>query len=301
MPPDHLIARLAATQEGYVSHAQLLALGLTREAIRHRAARGRLIRVHRGVYAVGFVNRGFAGKAHAAQLATGRTALVSHWPAAVTWHMLPPKDGPIHLTRMSRNARSRPGIVVHAAKLPPEDRAVRRGLAVTSPARTLLDLAETEDEKTLERAFGQAEIDRLITVELLESALSRWTGRRGVPVLRDLLDDGSAGLGGTRSWLETRFVPLVRKSGLPLPELNVFMHGVQVDALWRQQRVVVELDSRRFHHTSTRFEADRARDAQLAAHGFVTLRFTYRRVTREAFAVIAELSAALRHRERAAA
>ncbi len=300
MHPDAVLAAHASRQDGVVSREQAPASGLTPGLIRHRLATGHIHLLHRTVYAVGHEAVSGRGQARAALLAIGPGSVASHRWAASLQGMLPAPRGPVHVTR-ERKARSRPGIVVHKAKLPQEDRAARQGLALTSPARTLLDLAETEDENTIERALGQAEVDRLISFELLESALQRWTGRRGVPVLRDLLDDGSAGLGGTLSWLETHFVPLVRKAALPLPELNVFVHGLQVDALWRRQRVVVELDSRRFHHTATRFERDRARDASLAAHGFVTLRFTYRRVMREAFAVIAELSAALRHRELAAA
>ena len=96
--------------------------------------------------------------------------------------------------------------------------------------------------------------------------------------------------------LEDLFVSLVTGAGLPRPVLNALVLGVEVDVLFPRERVIVELDGRRFHDTDQRFEADRARDARLVAAGYVVLRFTYRRLREEPLAVIAELAAALSRR-----
>ena len=295
VPPDALIARLAERQRGVVSHAQLLRMGLSRAAVHHRVKTGRLVRLHRGVYAVGGAALDWLGRATAACLAGGDHAHLSHVAAAGLYGLLPPAEGPVHLTRPSGSARSQPGMKVHVAKLPPEDRARRENLAVTSPARVLLDLAETEPEATVARALGEAEVRKLVTRRLLTGAFPRWTGRRGLKMLVDLVDDG--GLGGTRSPLEDAFIPLLRQARLPLPALNAYVHGLQVVAVWHRQRVVVEFDGRRYHDTDSRFESDRARDTHLAAHGFLCMRFTYRRVKRDGYVVIAELAAALARRE----
>ncbi|MGI8624837.1 MAG: AbiEi antitoxin N-terminal domain-containing protein [Solirubrobacteraceae bacterium] len=295
MLPDALVARLAERQRGCVTHAQLLQLGLSRAAIHHRVRQGRLIRLHRGVYAVGHSALDWLGRVQAAWLAVGDKGLISHRAAAAVWRMLPEPDGAIDVTRPSGSARSAPGIRIHVCKLGPDARALRQDLPLTSPARTLLDLAETEPEATVARALGEAEVRRLVTRPVIASALPCWRGRRGLATLRDLIDDGTP-TGGTRSALEDLFLPLLRRARLPLPALNVYVQGLQVDAVWRGERVTVELDGRRYHDTDTRYESDRARDSHLAAHGFLVLRFTYRRLERDGLAVVAELAAVLARR-----
>ncbi len=170
---------------------------------------------------------------------------------------------------------------------------MRRGIRLTSPQRVLLELAATESEPTVARALGQAEVLRIVSRPGVLRSLERWRGHRGVRVLRDLIGD-DLDPEPTMSFLEDVFLPLVKRAGLPPPRTNLRLHGMRVDAYWPEAGVVVELDSRGFHDTPTAFESDRARDSLLAAHGLVPMRFTHRRVTREPFVVVAELSCAVR-------
>lgn len=292
MPSDADIARLAQGQYGNVATWQLRGRGFSMEAIRHRADTGRLVRRYRGVYAFGYERKDFLSRASAAQLAAGRSACLAGTAAAAVYGALSEPAGPVHLIRPT-HARARPGMVVREVRLDAAEVWFRRNLPVTSPARTLLDLAESAPEQAVVRAYNELQVLELLTRAHLEQALPRWEGQRGVALLKLLVGDD---LQPTRSVLEDLFGPLLRQARLPMPSLNAVVLGLEVDALWRAERVIVELDGRRFHDTDQRFESDRARDARLVAAGYVVLRFTYRRLKREPFAVIAELSAALSQR-----
>lgn len=287
VPSDTDIARLAGRQHGNVAYRQLTALGFSRDAIRHRVARERLVRRHRGVYAWGLPREDLLSRACAGQLAAGPRSVLSGPSAAAVYGALPAPAGPIHLTCPSR-ARDRDGIVIHEGD--PGDVWRRRDLPLTSPVRTVFDLADMEGESTVTRVYNELQVLRLLTREQVLEALPGFNGRRGLSVVKRLVDGG---LAPTRSVLEDLFVPLVRQAALPLPVLNARLLGMEVDALWPGERVIVELDGRRFHDTDSRFESDRARDARLVAAGHAVLRFTYRRLSREPFACVAELSAAL--------
>lgn len=289
MTSDAHFLRIARRQRGYVKTAQLRDAGLSDTAIRGRVRGELLIRVHHGVYAVGQVPTAFEDRAFGSWLAAGPAAWLSHSTCAAVYGILPEPPGPMHLTR-PRGGRRQNGLVIHRAQMPPADRWHGRGVPLTSPARLMLDLAESQPEKALIRAYNEAQVLKLLTRSELEQAIPRWNGRRGVPILKRLIEND---LGTMRSVLEDLFVPLLKQAGLPIPSFNAAVHGLEVDAVWRELKVVVELDGRRFHDTDPRFESDRARDAMLAAHGYIVLRFTHRRLRREPLAVVAELAAVL--------
>jgi very-short-patch-repair endonuclease len=100
----------------------------------------------------------------------------------------------------------------------------------------------------------------------------------------------------TRSELERWFAELCRDAGLPPPALNSFIAGFEVDVIWHEGRVVVELDGHEFHRTRAAFERDRARDAALQVAGYRVLRITHRRLQREPDAVIGQLRSLLASR-----
>jgi hypothetical protein len=162
----------------------------------------------------------------------------------------------------------------------PHDLAVRDGIPVTSVARTLLDLAEIMDRRGLERMFEEAERTRLLDLRAVEQACARGHGRRGLkPILSHLRTLGPAP--ETRSELERRFVALCRELALPLPEVNALVAGFEVDAVWNDRGLVVELDGYEYHGTRLAFERDRARDAALQVAGYRVVRVTYRRLAEE--------------------
>ena len=191
-----------------------------------------------------------------------------------------------------RQSRSQPGIRVHrATTLDPLTDVDRQpdGLPLTTPMRTLQDLAATVDRRRLRRACRKAELLRLIDTDQIRD------GVRGAERLRKgLAELVPTEPQMTRSELEERFLDLVAEAGLPAPETNVLVAGFECDFVWRAERLVVETDGRAAHLTPTAFERDRARDAELTAKGWRVVRFTQRHVVREKRRVVDVLRAAAR-------
>ncbi len=295
---DPAIAWLAARQYGVINSAQLEACGLSRSAIRHRHRRGRLHRFRRGLYLVGH-RAAVPGAWHAAAvLLCGPNSVLSHDSAAAWWGMAEERSGdPVHVTIADRNAGPKPGVRVHrVTALTGEDVRTRHGVPLTSPTRTLLDVASEHEGRTLERVLDEALALRLVRQRDLARALERRQGRPGTARLRALLDN-APGTTRTRAESEERFLALVRRAELPTPELNVKVGRYEVDALWRDQRLVVEIDSRRHHGGGEAFESDRVRDADLDDAGLRIRRFTWRRITGNPEAVAATLARALADRQ----
>ena len=289
---DRVIAALASGQHGHVSREQLLALGLAKGAIDHRVAAGRLHIRHHGVYAVGHTALTPRAERFAAVLACGPGAVLSHDSAAVEWGILATAAvDAIHVTTPHR--RTRPGIRTHQAALPVSDVTRRDGVPLTTPARTLLDLAATLDPRELARAVERARVARLVTDRDLQHLLQRARARRGARALRAILQDGPA---FTRSDAERRLLALVARAQLPRPRTNVRVAGHEVDAVWPAQRLVVEVDGYRFHAGREAFERDRRRDADLLAAGLRVIRVTWRGLTVHPEAFVARLAATLARR-----
>ncbi len=292
--PDRHVAQLAAEQHGVVGLADLSGAGLGRGAIAHRVRAGRLHRVHRGVYAVGYARLSREGRWLAAVLACGDGALLSHGSAAALWELRPSAAFTVNVTIPSRaGRRPRAGIRVHRpGALDPRDAARHRGIAVTALARTLIDVAETVPPASLARAVERAEVLRLFDLQEMREAVGRYPNRHGsarlISVLAAYRDDMV-----TRSDLEAMFLALCAAHGVPAPAVNARVHGLEVDFLWRGQRLVAETDGRRHHATRTAFERDRARDAQLMVAGYRVVRFTYGQVRHDAATVARTLRALL--------
>jgi very-short-patch-repair endonuclease len=283
---DRAAIELAARFHSVATSGQLAAVGLSRRWIADRVRRGWLRRMHRGVYLVG-LGPGPWSREAAALLACGEAAVLSHRSAGALWRLVARAPGDVDVTVRKGHRGGRDGIRVHRAPLGARDVAVRLELAVTSPIRTLLDLAAVLSQDELDRAVNEAQVQRLATAEEIARAIGR---RRGAGGLRRSLGDEPR---ITRSEIERRMLALVRRIGLPLPRTNVMVAGHEVDFLWREQRLIVETDGHRAHATRARFESDRARDARLVAAGYVVLRFTWRHLVDEPEVVAARLAAAL--------
>jgi very-short-patch-repair endonuclease len=169
------------------------------------------------------------------------------------------------------------------------DRARRRGIPVTAPIRTLIDLATRLPLPRLEAAVNEADKVDLVDPERLRAALSARAGQQGIRPLRELLDRRTFTL--TDSALERRFLPLARSAGLPEPETRALIEGFRVDFLWRALSLIVETDGLRYHRTPAAQERDRRRDQVHTAAGFTTLRFTHSQVAFEPDSVKATLIA----------
>lgn len=275
------LAQLAARQEGAISSAQLLRIGLSEDAVKRRIRARRLHRIHRGVYALGHGRLSRNGRYHAALLFAGDGAVLSHRSAADLWELRASKERDIDVTVPS-DRRGDETVRVHRDQLDPRDTMTRDGIRVTKPLRTLLDLAACVENRQLERAVRQAIYRKLTTTTLLAEAVQKRTGQRGTSKLRKALIKLGEAPGLIRSDLEQDFLAYLRRHRLPLPELNVEMRvrgrRVEADCVWREQRLIAELDGRDAHDNTPAFEADRERDLVLMAAGWRTARVTGRRL-----------------------
>ncbi|MDX6657407.1 MAG: hypothetical protein QOH62_2200, partial [Solirubrobacteraceae bacterium] len=240
---DVRIAELANRQWGVVTNADLIALGATRRQIDARLAQGRLIRLHRGVYAFGHARLTPHGRWLAAVLGCGPGATLSHRSAAALWGLRATPGGAIDVTipRSGRNRRH--GVLLHTSRrLMAEDIAVVDGIPVTTPARTIVDLADIEAQHRVRRAADQAE--RLN----LHAPIVPIEGRRGIRSLV-ALEHERLGTQLTRSELEEAGLDVARQANLPRPEVNAMVEGTECDFVWRAQRLVLEIDGFAFHRT----------------------------------------------------
>jgi hypothetical protein len=220
-PTDVRISRLAEGQHGVVSLPQLQLLGLSARAVRDRVARGRLTRLHRGVYAVGHARLTKRGHWMAAVLAYGSKAALSHRSASALHGIRPDNRAKVDVTVPSRSARSRPGIDVHASTtLTEADVTTIDGIPCTTLPRTLLDLAEVVPRRAVEKAIDQAEVLRIFDLRAVEEVLSRANGRRGAALLARVLAE-YRGPTLTDGELEELALELCRAAGMRKPEVNV--------------------------------------------------------------------------------
>jgi very-short-patch-repair endonuclease len=288
-PIDRRIGTLADRRHGVVTRAELRALGLSDNAIDARLRSGRLWRVHRGVYAVGRPTLTTAGRFLAAAVSCGGNAALSHFSAAVLWGLLPQRGPRIDVTVPRGGQRRRRGaLIIHRAALPRADVTTRHAIPVTTPARTLIDLADVLPRRGLERALDEAAYLRRDLGELAPR-----NGRRGSGTLAAVLVRHDAGSTRTRSELEERMLGLCRRFLLPAPEVNATVEGYTADFVWREQGLIVETDGWRAHGTREAFERDRRRDADLLATGWRVLRISYARLEREPEWVAQRIAAAL--------
>jgi very-short-patch-repair endonuclease len=279
-----------------VKRAQLLGAGISRHTIDRKARTGDLHRVHRGIYLVGHRAQAPMAKEWAALLVCGDGALISHCSAAYMWSILPQGPSEVDVTLVGRRCRPKGGVRVHVtARIDPRDLRHKDRIPLTAPARTVIDLAADRDDATLRRALGEARVLQLVSDRELRAALDRAGSRRGVGLMRALLDS-EVEQGYARSEAERRMLELVRAAGLPQPLPNARLEGYSVDLLWPAQRFVVEVDGYRYHGHRAAFERDRRKDARLLAAGYRVMRFTWRQLVHEPMLVAAMLASALTER-----
>jgi very-short-patch-repair endonuclease len=290
--PEWELALLAGRQHGVVAHSQARALGFSAAAIQRRIRNGHLHPLHRGVYAVGHRKITVTGRWMAAVLACGPGALLSHRSAAAHHGLLPTSRRQVDVTTYG-NRRGGRGVVLHRTRrLDAADRDEREGIPVTSVMRTIADLADVVRPDRLQRAVDAAEHRGLFDLD----ALPDLRGRKGGGRLERLLG-AYREPPPTNSEFERRFSYFCRQHGLTQPDFNVEVEGFLVDAVWRDAKFVVELDSYGHHGTRTSFEEDRRRDMKLQAVGYRVLRITYRRLMEEPATVLHAIRSLLSNRD----
>ena len=220
----------------------------------------------------------------AAVLAYGPDSVLSHRPGGAHWQLVSDR-GPCEVT-IPQARRSRPGIRVHQACLPSDEVTVHEGIPITTVPRTLFDLATALPERQLERAINEAELLHLWDELSLDHLLHRYPRHKGNKAIRAALQRRRQGSTATKSDLEEMFLALIDGAGIPRPEINALVEGFEVDAVWRDARLVVELDGRETHGTALAFERDRERDRALQVAGWRPVRITYRQMRDSPRAVI---------------
>lgn len=287
---DAVIAQLARANDGVVARCDLLAAGVSRDAILHRLRRQRLHPYFRGVYAVGHDVVSLRGRARAALLSAGEAAALSHlWSIAV--HGVrrgPPAE--VDLIAPHGTCRGQPGIHLHELRTwVPEDIEIRHGLRVTTLERALLDLADRHDVKDLERLFDESIGLRKTSPEKVRALLDRSPGRRGAPILQRFLErDYTA---RTKEEFERRLLRLIRAARLEHPRVNHPFGPFVLDFCWPRSRYAIEADSRAWHSTRARQKQDAAKDRYLKDHHIEMRRVRWWELEDEPLALAAEVSA----------
>ena len=254
---------------GHVDHRALLAIGLARSTIADRCRTGKLIREHVGVYSVGHRQTSPLASADAAVLACGDRTALSHDSAAALYGL---RRWPPVPEVISAQQHKRPGVRSHrSATLTHADITIRHGIRVTTPARTIADIAARLTDQQLVRAIHEARRNRDLPRRQLQRLLD------ACERARRLVEPGAP---PSESALDDAFRTLLRRFQLPRPEFQADFHGHRVDAVYWRERLIVELDGERDHAQWDRIERDHIRDALALQYGFATLRVTWRMVER---------------------
>ena len=292
---------IGEANHGVVTSSDLRATGTTDWAVRRLLASGQLVRVLPGLYRLGGAPRTEQQALVLALAEHGEGAHLAQRSAAALWGI----PGYRHLDRPDvvvveeAERRSRLSRLHSTSLLLPAHRSVRAGLAVTSPARTLFDLAGVDPPGRVERAADHLLVRRLVTMAQLEAALSALggRGRSGTVAFRQILEDRGAGYVAPASELERVARRVFHDAGLPEPRFEVDLGDgswiARVDCLWPAPKLVVELDGRRFHDGRAALEDDRRRDNRLMAQGWRVLRFTWDDLQRRPAEVVATIRSAL--------
>ncbi len=297
---------LGARQNGAITRSQLLTTGLSEAGVRRRNETGLIFRIYNGVYSASGRHIDWKTVWMAGVLAAGEGSVLSHMSAAHAWGFA---DSNItEITRISGRGRRAPAkpevykqtrghaVLGGRARIPPlkihETRrlgrfevTVRHGIPITTVARTFVDIAGSVSAARLRALLHEAGRKGLLRFDELRAVMDRSRGKKGLAKLRRIVDDWDPRIALTRNKLETRMLWLCRRYGVPAPLVNQRVAGrnldYEVDFLWPDQRLVVEMDGGQDHDLPFGMERDRNKDSDLRLGGFTVLRLTWMMLTRE--------------------
>ena len=271
-----------------ISHEQLVALGYTPAAIKHRIRRGRLFPKARGVYAVGNPNLTRNGQRMVAVLRCGTGAALCSLSAAVHYEMRKWEPREFHVNVPRRRNPRPPRIRVHRRDLPPHDLREHHGVPITAPLRTLLDCAAAlAKPRPIEAMINEADSLDLLCAAEIPTALNAYDGEPGVTLVREIMDRDLFVLTDTE--LERLFAPIAREAGLGRMLAQVHVNGHRVDFYFPDLNLVVECDSLRYHRTAAKQRNDLLRDQAHAAAGTERVRYTHWQIAHDRAYVIENL------------
>ncbi|MGH2892665.1 MAG: hypothetical protein ACRDPM_05270 [Solirubrobacteraceae bacterium] len=259
--------------------------------------RGRLFPGLRGVFRVGHEASIELAAETEALLSVRDGAALSHWSAAALWGLWLPAPALVEVTVDDAPAAVNPGVQVHRSRiLESRDVWIRKGVPVTSPARTLLDIAVSATDRQLEVAFDRAIAERTVKPSHVRDVLKRAGGHHGRARLNVLLEHELGASTMTQSDPEERMLALIREGGLPAPEVSFPFGPYKLDFYWPDARFAVEVDSHRFHSSRYRFERDRRKDNHLRRAHIEVMRVIDREITERSHALVADVARELTKR-----
>ena len=246
---------------------------------------GLLIVEFRGVYRAGHRAPSVEARYMAAVKACGEEAVISGLAAAWLWGLV---KGSAPVPEVTARTERRPkGVRTHRCRqIDPRDTTVHRGIPITTVPTTLTTLPSLLSFENLTRAVHKADVRYGTRPEHIEAALQRHPNAPGAKTLRRVIHGDTK---VTLSELEKRFLKLLEKHGLPLPNTNRRAGSKRVDCRWPGHALTVELDSYRYHRSSHAWEQDRRREREAFARGDDIRRYTWRDVTEDPAPLLAEL------------
>ncbi|MHB8689874.1 MAG: hypothetical protein ACYDHH_01385 [Solirubrobacteraceae bacterium] len=270
------LAQLAARQESIVELSQRNVLGFTYAGVKGLVAKGVLHQLHRGVYVYGNPNVAPHARLRAALCACGTESFLTHSSAESAYGRRPINRYKIEVTVPGSGGRSRRGLILHRTRTPIDKRDVttRNGLRVSTFGRLLVDMSAREKPRYLQELIRFGVHKRLFNPNDVEAAIARHVRRPGIAVLKGAAaryrphPDRKSNLErSVGRWLGTR-------PDIPEPESNVQVGIWEVDMLWREQGVALELDGRDYHAAVEEFDRDRIKDRQLIRMGLKPIRIS---------------------------
>jgi very-short-patch-repair endonuclease len=266
---------------------QLLAAGLTQNMVKYAIRSGRLHPRFRGVYAVGHTALSRQGWWTAALLACGPGSALAFGSAATAWGFHHREILPVEVIVPGARGRKQRNVNVHRMPLGAQDTVILDGLRVTTPARTIVDLAAKTTPRQLRHIVERAQDLRRFHPDVIRS---RAAGRRGCKELRDLLAMLEPDKDKARSHLERLFLAVIRRHRLPRPDVNARIARRRRDFVWPASRLVVEVDGYRWHSTKAAKRRDHRRDRELTALGWRPVRLTFEDIAFEPDELATELT-----------
>lgn len=283
------VALVAGRQWGRVTRAQLEGLGIASSTIAMWLRQGYLHRVLPGVFSVGHTATSTEARFAEALLDAGPGAMLSHGTAAWWLGLLDENPSQVHVST-PRQVRSQRGIRVHGRRSC--ERITHKRLPTTTVPQTVVDFSGRASLRGVRRLLASADYKGILELDAIDAHLTR--GRRGITNLRLALERHRPELARTKSRLERMLFEICEDQGWELPEVNEYAAGWQVDALWRDRGIAVELDGYGNHHTPAQLKRDRRKELDLRKAGLTPVRYSEEQLEGK-HEVIADLTA-LRNR-----
>lgn len=299
---DRRVASLVAKRYGVLSRAEAVGLGATRYTIEWRLKTGRWERLSSGIYRIAGAPPSWRQTIFAEVLGWGSDTLASYRSAASLWGLAGCRSVSVEVTVAGRRRRKSSAAIVHrVTSVPSIDRAVVSAIPVTSPARTLIDIAAVAAPTTVEEALDDALRRRLVSLSRL-----RWRvddlarhGRPGSALIRRLVSVRQSSVEVPRSVFETRVLRTLINAGLPSP---VRQHEVRdrgrlvaiVDFAYRDRKLAIEADGYRWHSSRARWERDLVRRNALTALGWSVIHVTWEQLMKRPDEIVDRVRGALR-------